>query len=84
MIATVGEAFADNLAFQEDIHHMATKHDMADVRRDVATKQDMADVRRDMVTKADLHALEVRLMVRLGGLIIAIAGVTVAAVRLLS
>ena len=97
VIATVGEAFADNLAFKEDIHEMATKQDMADVRRDMATKQDMvdvrrdmatkqdmADVRRDMATKTDLHALEVRLMVRLGGLIIAIAGVTVAAVRLLS
>ena len=65
-----------DMATKADIHDMATKADI----RDMATKADI----RDMATKADLHALEVRLMVRLGGLIIAVAGVTVAAIRLLS
>ena len=85
------------MATKDDVRNMATKQDIADVRSEMATKQDIADVRRDMATnvemegmrretatKADLHALEVRLMVRLGGLLIAVAGVTVAAVRLLS
>ena len=76
------------MATKQDIadvrSEMATKQDIADVRRDMATKEEVASVRREMATKSDLHALEVRIMVRLGGLIIAVAGVTVAAVRLLS
>ncbi len=98
VITTVGEAFAGNLATKDDIAEvtraMATKEDIRDMAtrediRDMATKADIRDTAtkadiRDMATKADLHALEVRLMVRLGGLIIAVAGITVAAIRLLS
>lgn len=73
-----------DMATKADIQDMATKQDIADVRSEMATKEEVASVRREMATKADLHALEVRLMVRLGGLFIAVAGVTVAAVRLLS
>ena len=47
---------------------------------DLATKEDI----REMATKADLHALEARLMVRLGGLMLGAAGLIVAAIRLLS
>lgn len=82
------------MATKEDIRDMATKADIRDMAtkediRDMATKADIHDMAtkadiRDMATKADLHALEVRLMVRLGGLIIAVAGVAVAAIRLLS
>ncbi len=82
------KADIQDMATKQDIadvrSEMATKQDIADVRRDMATKEEVASVRREMATKADLHALEVRLMVRLGGLFVAVAGVTVAAVRLLS
>ena len=78
-----------DMATKDDIKDMATKDDIRDMAtkddiKDMATKEEIASVRREMATKADLHALEVRLMVRLGGLIIAVAGVTVAVVRLLS
>ena len=93
LIATMGIAIGGNLATKQDIadlgREMATKDDIRDMAtkddiKDMATKEEIASVRREMATKADLHALEVRMMVRLGGLIIAVAGVTVAAVRLLS
>ena len=70
---------------------MATKQDLAirqevaEVKQDLAVaKQDIADLRRDMVSKADLHSFEVRLMVRLGGYIAAIAALTIAVSRFLS
>ena len=84
VIATVGEALGDNMATKDDIRDMSTKEDIADIRSEMATKQDIADFRRETASKSDLHALEVRLMVRLGGLILGAAGLTVAAVRLLS
>ena len=77
--------------------NMATKEDLADVQRDVdgikqnmATKEDLADVQRDvdgikqnMATKEDLKELEIRLMVRMGGFMIALAGISIAIMRLL-
>ena len=93
MIATVGEALGGNMATKddirdistkEDIRDMATKQNIADIRSEMATKQDIADFRRETASKSDLHALEVRLMVRLGGLILCAAGLTIAAGRLLS
>ena len=80
VIATVGNAIVGNLATKDDLREMATKDDI----RDIATKEEVASVRREMATKADLHALEIRMMVRLGGMTIAVAGVTIATVRLLS
>lgn len=93
VIATVGQAFTGDLATKEDIRDMATKddirdmatkQDIADIRSEMATKDELAGVRREMATKADLHALEVRLMVRLGGLMLGAAGLIIAAIRLLS
>ena len=84
VIATVGEALRGNMATKDDIRDMATKQDIADIRSEMATKQDIADFRRETASKSDLHALEVRLMVRLGGLILGAARLTIAAVRLLS
>ena len=72
------------MATKSDIRDRATKQDIADVRREMATKDEVAGVGREMATKADVHALEVRLMVRLGGMIIAATGITIAAIRLLS
>ena len=80
VIATVGNAIVGNLATKDDLREMATKDDI----REMATKEEVASVRREMATKADLHALEIRMMVRLGGMMIAVAGVTIATVRLLS
>ena len=84
VIASVGQAFTGDLATKEDIREMATKQDIADIRSEMATKDELAGVRREMATKADLHALEVRLMVRLGGLMLGAAGLIVAAIGLLS
>ena len=84
VIATVGEALGGNMATKEGIRDMATKQDFADIRSEMATKQHNADFRRETASKSDLHALEVRLMVRLGGLILGAAVLTIAAVRLLS
>ncbi len=84
LIATMGIAIGGNLATKQDIadlgRDMATKDDI----KDMATKEEIASVRREMATKADLHALEVRLMVRLGGLMLGAAGLIIAAIRLLS
>ena len=80
VIATVGNAIVGNLATKDYLREMATKDDI----REMATKEEVASVRREMATKADLHALEIRMMVRLGGMMIAVAGVTIATVRLLS
>ena len=74
----------NEMATKEDIRYMATKQDIADVRSEMATKVEVEALRREMATKSDLHALEVRLMVRLGGFIIAGAGLTVALVRFLA
>ena len=78
-----------DMATKDDIKDMATKDDIKDMAtkddiKDMATKQDIAGVRREMATKADVHALEVRLMVRLGSMIIAATGITIAAIRLLA
>ena len=93
VIATVGTAIAGNLATKDDvsdmatkddIKHMTTKQDIAGVRNEMATRDEVAGVRREMATNADFHALEVRLMVRLGSMIMAATGITIAAIRLLS
>ena len=89
VIATVGNAIVGNLATKDDLREMATKDDIRDIAtkddiREMATKEEVASVRREMATKADLHALEIRMMVRLGGMMIAVAGVTIATIRLLS
>jgi hypothetical protein len=55
---------------------MATKDDIADIRRDMATKEDLSDIRHEMATKDDLtrfftkddaQAMESRLMSHIDG-----------------
>jgi hypothetical protein len=41
--------------------HIATKEDLADLRKDMATKVDLADLREEMATKSDLAVLETKL-----------------------
>ena len=47
----------------------------------VATKQDVTDARNDL--RSEMQSMELRITLRMGGLIIAAAGVVVAAVKLL-
>ena len=60
------------------------QRDVANVQRDVADLQrEVASIRRDMATKSDLKDMEIRLTVRVGGFIVAVAGVTIALMKLL-
>lgn len=75
VVATIGEVFGGNLA---------TKEDIADVKREIAdVNRRVDDVRSEMATKSDLQALEIRLLVRLGGFMAGVAGITVALIKLL-
>ena len=69
MVTTICDVLGGNLATKEDI-------------RDMATKEDVAAVRREMATKADLHALETRLTIRMGGMILGAVGLVLAILRL--
>ena len=69
MVTTICDVLGGNLATKEDI-------------REMATKEDVAAVRREMATKADLHALETRLTIRMGGMILGAVGLVLAILRL--
>ena len=69
MVTTICDVLGGNLATKEDI-------------RDMATKEDVAAVRREMATKADLHAQETRLTIRMGGMILGAVGLVLAILRL--
>jgi len=69
MVTTICDVLGGNLATKEDI-------------RDMATKEDVAAVRREMATKADLHALETRLTIHMGGMIFGAVGLVLAILRL--
>ena len=76
MVTTICDVLGGNLA---------TKEDLAAVRQDMATKEDIASVRREMDSKpdkADLHALETRLTIRMGGMILGAVGLVLAILRL--
>ena len=78
-------AVRQEMATKADIKDMATKEDLAAVRREMATKEDIASVRREMDSKpdkADLHALETRLTIRMGGMILGAVGLVLAILRL--
>ena len=75
--ADIAAIHADLANIRED---MATKADLAAVRGDMATKADLAAVREDMAAKADLRELELRMTIRLGG-IVAIAAALVIAIQ---
>ena len=82
-------AVTETLATKDDLRELATKQDLRELA--VATKQDLAETRQDLAalrqelrelasaTKQDMRELELRLTVRLGGMI----GVSVAAVAAL-
>lgn len=82
VVATIGEVFGGNLATKEDIADV--KREIDDARREIAdVNRRVDDVRSEMATKSDLQALEIRLLVRLGGFMAGVAGITVALIKLL-
>ena len=70
--------------------HFATKADIADVKTELAEakaelKAELASVKADMrELRSELKAMETRLLLRLGGLLIASVGATAAILRFLS
>jgi hypothetical protein len=68
-------AVTETLATKEDLRALATKQDLHELA--VATKRDLHELA--VATKRDLHELELRLTLRLGGMV----GVSVAAVAAL-
>ena len=74
--------------------HFATKADIADVKAELKAniaeakaelKADIANVKTDVrELRSELRAMETRLLLRLGGLLIASAGATAAILRFLS
>ena len=89
VVATIGEVFGANLSTKEDVADIHRKFEdtnrqFEDVHRQFeATNGRIDQVRSEMATKSDLQALEIRLMVRLGGFILAVAGVAMAIARLI-
>ena len=88
VVATVGTAIIGNVATKQDLAdaRMATKQDLADAR--MTTKQDLADAR--MATKQDIsdlrsemQAMELRITLRMGGLIVAGVALIIALDKLL-
>lgn len=84
LVGVVGEE-RENLATNADIAAIHAdlaniREDMAAMREDMATKADLAAVREDMATKAHLRELELRMTIRLGG-IVAIAAALVIAIQ---
>ncbi len=99
VVATVGTAIIGNVATKQDLVEVRaqTKQDLAEVRaqtkQDLAdaraeTKQDIADARAE--TKQDINglrsemqAMELRITLRMGGLIVAGVGLIIALDKLL-
>ena len=77
VVNALGNAIDRDVVRPEDLKEFATKADIADVRGEIAElRQDMSDLRTEM------KALELRLTVRLTGVMIATAGLTVAILKL--
>ena len=63
--------------------HFATKADIADVKTELAEAK--AELKAELAgVKAELKAMETRLLLRLGGLLLASVGATAAILRFLS
>ena len=84
-MATKSEVAAVLREMAETRQEMATKDDIAAVRQEMAAKDDVAAVRREMDTKADksdLSALETRMTLRIGGIVVGGIGLVLAILRL--
>ena len=77
VVATVGTAIIGNVATKQDVAdaRMDTKQDVADARMD--TKQDINDLLSEM------QAMELRITLRMGGLIVAGVALIIALDKLL-
>ena len=77
VVTTVGAAIIGNVATKQDVAdaRMDTKQDVADARMD--TKQDISDLRSEM------QAMELRITLRMGGLIVAGVALIIALDKLL-
>lgn len=83
-------AVTETLATKQDLHELATKQDLLATKQDLhdlaaATKQDLTALRQELrelasATKQDMRELELRLTIRLGGMM----GVSVAVVAALA
>lgn len=54
-----GKEIGEMLAYI--VEHMATKEDIAEVRREMATKGELAELRKEMATKSDLAELRMEM-----------------------
>ena len=75
VVATVGTAIIGNVATKQDINEL--RSEIQDIRANGATKQDVSDLRSEM------QAMELRLTVRMGGLIAAGVALIIALDKLL-
>ena len=78
VVKALGETIDRDVVKPEDLKGFATKSDIAELR--AATKADIAGLRAEMQT--ELKALELRLTVRLTGIIIAVVGLAVAILKI--
>ena len=98
LVETLSQVVGGNLTTKDDLRDMATKSDLVELRgdmatksdvRDMATKSDLAELRGDMSVqianiRSEMQAMELRLTLRLGAIVVAAAGLVVAIQKLLS
>ena len=75
VVATVGTATIGNVATKQDINEL--RSEIQDIRANGATKQEVSDLR------SEIQAMELRLTVRMGGLIAAGVALIIALDKLL-
>ena len=74
VVNALGSAIDRDVVKPEDLKEFATKADIAELRQDMT--QAIGELR------AEMKALELRMTVRLTGVMVALAGLTVAALKL--
>ena len=76
LVETLSQVIGGNLTTKDDLRDMATKSDLAELRGDMSVQ--IANIRSEM------QAMELRLTLRLGAIVVAAAGLVVAIQKLLS
>ena len=81
VVKALGETIDRDVVKPEDLKNFATKADILGVCQEIAKlRQDMVGLRGE--TQTELKALELRLTVRLTGIIIAVVGLAVAILKI--